>query len=316
MGKAAQGYITMKEIGKIFIAAIIGVFVLSGCATAGGIEPELPEPEVQPVDFRFSLEMFRISWEDFQSFPWPPEAIVEAESDTALFEAVVAAREAWMQYAVEHHVVGTDTSPNLYSMLTALGFSSEDAEYEITFLDSIGNNIFFFNYAHDDNYLLIMYCVRLPLPAITARIVWSTIQGNHVQNLLPMNAVKAEIMTLFDRYGFAAYNTEPFGRDDFIQREISALAQFRAIGSDLPEVAETIGWLRDTNNRNFAYQGEFNLPDEVMEAVTVTRGNAVYVFSFRNTQHPNLRDGFVERPTSQNRDLFESHLARIFSDSY
>jgi len=315
----------MKQKVNFLIAAMIGAFILSGCATVSEVETEFQVPEMQIPYFYYSFEIFRISLEHFQSLPWPTQAMLEAESYDEMFEAIVAAKEAWARYSVEHHGASTDSSENLYDFLIEHGlFSSEVAEEEIYFLDSVGNNIFVFMYAPDENYVLIMYCQRLPSFEMAARIAWSTMQGDGVLRHISMNAAKAEIMLLFDRYSYVVYNTEAIGRADIIQREITAVAQLKSFGVDLPEATQTLGWLQNTNYRDFAYGMNIDFLDEMMASliggdiatVIVVRGENVYTFSFQNVQYSNIRDDQIIHSTSQFRDLFERHLARILSDNY
>ncbi|MCL2205493.1 MAG: hypothetical protein FWB82_03115, partial [Treponema sp.] len=61
----------MKQKVNCLIAAMIGAFILSGCATVSEVEPESQVPEMQIPYFYYSFEIFRISLEHFQSLPWP-----------------------------------------------------------------------------------------------------------------------------------------------------------------------------------------------------------------------------------------------------
>jgi len=310
----------MKRAGIFLIAAVMSVFVLSSCRTISGIEPELPEAQQVPEYFNCVYEMFRIPVNVFQSFEWPTETVRAAESNEQMFQAIEAARELLLHYSVAHYGTAINTSYNLYYFL-AEHFSSETAEIEISFLDAVGNNIAIF-YTVDENYFLIMYIQRLP--TILANLTWSTIPGDGVARIIPLNAVKAELMALFDRYRYVSYNLQPRSRDYTLQREIEATAQFRAIGVALPQADQTIAWLRDPGARHIAYAMNWNILDEpaartmgeTMVSAGLLRGDASYGFSFQNVPHPTILDGFIAHPTSQGRDAFERHLARILSDNY
>jgi len=133
----------MKRNGLFVIAIIFAGLFLSSCATA-------PETRTQ----YYSFEWFRISIENFNSVP---------DRTENTFEAVLAYIEHLRRYSAGHLLDGTDITENDLREFLAqtLGLSQEFIDANISYLRSLGNVFFIFEYLPDNNYLVIMYYQRM-----------------------------------------------------------------------------------------------------------------------------------------------------------
>jgi len=128
----------------LLISLVFGT-ILTGCK-----EPE-PEPDTQKTQYYY--EIFRISKTNYYSVSLP---------STATFNTIKNYRNQLKNYSVEFISSGTDaTQDDIYSLITQRGMSPTEANQEISFLNSIGNDLFYFQYIPDSNYYIILYLEKI-----------------------------------------------------------------------------------------------------------------------------------------------------------
>jgi hypothetical protein len=132
----------MKRIGLFVGLIIVGAF-LTGCDTPVSSE------ETQ----YYYYEFIRISKINYNSVTYP----------TAFtFSALRTYRDRLESKSVEIMESGSDaTRRDLYDFMTSRGSSASEANAELAFLNSVGNNVILFEYAYDNNYYVAVYVEKI-----------------------------------------------------------------------------------------------------------------------------------------------------------
>lgn len=173
----------MKRIGISVIAVIFIAALLSSCATTGtGVRVQ-----------HYSYNAFRISLADFHSAP---------PLTDASFSGILTHVQMLMNYSVED-IPGTIMSEHeLYEFLMQRGFTPENANMEISHLNSVGNNFFIFMFAHDDNYCVVMYLETIGDPS--ARVD-RRLNGTWV-GILEIEGVQFEVAYIFNNGRYESFS--------------------------------------------------------------------------------------------------------------
>jgi len=130
----------MKRIGFFIVGIIIVGLFFNSCDTS-------TEPEIKTQYYYY--EVFRISKSNFNSVSMP---------SSPTFNAIKSYRNSLKNYSVEFIGSGTDATQNdIYSLMTQRGMTPTEANNEISLLNSIGNDVLWFQYVYDSNYYIIMY---------------------------------------------------------------------------------------------------------------------------------------------------------------
>jgi len=132
---------------KKFWTLILAVSILFGTILTGCKEPE---PEKTQY---YYYEFFRITKTNYNSVALP---------STATFSSIKNYRDRLKNYSVEFISSGTDaTQDDIYSLMTQRGMSPTEANNEISFLNSVGNDVLYAQYTLDSNFYIIIYIEKL-----------------------------------------------------------------------------------------------------------------------------------------------------------
>ena len=319
----------MKKIGLTSTALCLAMAVLLGCATPGRVVEEVAEAERPFPHFYYTFVFFRIPVEHFQAFPWPSPALLFAyqfQENDAFFDAVAEASDFWAQAIVGEPHIDYTSSDILYDFLQEQGFSQEDAAAEVSHLAEAGNNIFVFYYAGGPNYVVVMYTVRHPSPAVNVSILWATVRSENVQRIIPMEEVKTALMTLFDSHAYVMYAPQARSGASHVTQQHEVLSHFAEMGVLMPAMHEVLYWVKDPAIPDFAYgMSILSLETSTVFARRMTYasvmvfrgGDSVYLISFWQVQPPQeVIEDRVVIPTAGNRDVFARYLERILAADY
>jgi len=81
---------------------------------------------------------------------------------SATFATVKNYRDSLKSYMIDFVGSGTDaTQSDIYNLLTQKGMTPTDANNEISFLNSVGNNVGIFFHATDNTLYVIIYLEKL-----------------------------------------------------------------------------------------------------------------------------------------------------------
>jgi hypothetical protein len=132
----------VKRLGFFVVCLILAGLFLGSCDNGTGAKTQY-----------YYYEGFRILESSLGAVPTP---------SAPTFSAIKSYRDSLKTYSVEFLISGTDTTQDeLYSLLTQRGMTPSEANEEIDFLNSIGNNILFADYALDNRYVIIIYLEKL-----------------------------------------------------------------------------------------------------------------------------------------------------------
>ena len=104
---------------------------------------------------QYYYEFFRILKTDFNkvTIPTPPNLT---------FYAIKNYRDSLRSYSTNFMESGTDaTEDDIYELLTSRGKTPSEANIEISFLNTVGNNIFVFVYTLNTTEWVILYLEKL-----------------------------------------------------------------------------------------------------------------------------------------------------------
>jgi hypothetical protein len=132
----------MKKIGIFVISMIIFGLLFNGCAST----------KTSEAGARYYYEIFRVSINNYNS----------AEKPLATYESILAFKESLKEHLEEFYGFGSDgTHDDIYTLLTQRGITPQDADNYISVINSIGNNLFAFNYVDDNRFYVIIYLEKL-----------------------------------------------------------------------------------------------------------------------------------------------------------
>ncbi|MDR0448800.1 MAG: hypothetical protein LBH07_09050 [Treponema sp.] len=130
----------MKKIGFIIVGIIIAGLFFNSCATETGTTGQ------------YTYELFRLTKANFNRVPQP---------ETANFNAGKAFKDSLRRYSVQNHGSGVASQGEIRSLLVKQGATRAYANNAVKYLNTIGNNVLWFNYAQDDSFNVVLYLEKI-----------------------------------------------------------------------------------------------------------------------------------------------------------
>lgn len=151
--------------------------------------------------------------------------------------------------------------------------------------------------------LFFLFGLTAAFSAPQVERLWSTIRGENVPRVIPMNSVKQEIMSFTNRYDSVKYKTEPITRDVLIQDLVELRAEIKSMDGDVQAMDQEISWLKDNNSQNFACATFFVMGGVSATWITVVRGSRAYKITFNGNSSYGL--------SANERESFEQFIDSI-----
>lgn len=132
---------------KRHFAAILGMVLTAGVFLAGCDTPTSQETQY------YYYEFFRVSRTHYNSI---------SRLSTVTFDSIKDYKDKFKSQIVEHLGEGTDiTQDSIYEFLTSRDAKPAQANEAISLINTVGNNVIFFEYKNDSDYIVVGYFERL-----------------------------------------------------------------------------------------------------------------------------------------------------------